>query len=175
MPCRMQRFLWVKPYSLDLFTIQVFMLSFRLVLQYISCDFQNIISWCSTWGVIWTRCCCPKRLTKKLHFSLLYVLQQFHHPMSHAAAVHATMQAIHAQMPPAHLMADGPDMNSPVGSAGQLMLHSTKQNKGMWDEIRQVSFWSESCTCYLKVRQENTSSNLSSLKKTKVKKFLTRY
>jgi len=47
-------------------------------------------------------------------------LQFGYHPMSHAAAVHATMQAMHAQLPPAHLVAASPAMNSPVGSEGSL-------------------------------------------------------
>lgn len=38
------------------------------------------------------------------------------HPISHAAAA-AAMQAIHAQMPPAHLVAASPALASPVGSA----------------------------------------------------------
>lgn len=36
--------------------------------------------------------------------------------MSHAAAA-AAMQAIHANMPPAHLVAASPALSSPVGSA----------------------------------------------------------
>jgi len=41
---------------------------------------------------------------------------QHPHPMSHAAAA-AAMQAIHATMPPAHLVAASPALASPVGSA----------------------------------------------------------
>jgi len=39
------------------------------------------------------------------------------HPMSHAAAAAAAMHAIHATMPPAHLVAASPALASPVGSA----------------------------------------------------------
>lgn len=38
------------------------------------------------------------------------------HPISHAAAA-AAMQAIHASMPPAHMVAASPALASPVGSA----------------------------------------------------------
>lgn len=50
--------------------------------------------------------------------------------MSHAAAVHATMQAMHAQMPPAHLVAASPAMNSPVGSAASTNNNASQTTNG---------------------------------------------